>query len=209
MPALANSDFGKVRESGAGGRAAPAHAARAAAHRLPRLCDDRVRAAVQGAWGKRPPLAAPTQARVTRAQDLKVGTGAQPKRGSKVSVDWDGYTIGYYGRVFQARNRAKGGAFSSEQDELLRWAVGSGACIPALDEAVLGMKVGGIRRIYVSPGPLFYPLGPNGAVTPAGRKLLPQPATFSGQRSLYFVLENQGLVDKSLLFDLELKRVDN
>jgi FKBP-type peptidyl-prolyl cis-trans isomerase len=142
------------------------------------------------------------------SQDLREGTGATPKRGSRVTVDWDGYTIGYYGRVFQARNRAKGGAFSSEEDELLRWAVGSGACIPALDEAVLGMKVGGIRRIYVSPGPLFYPLGPNGAVTQAGRKLLPQPSTFSGQRSLYFVLENQGLVDKSLLFDLELKRVD-
>ena len=124
-------------------------------------------------------------------------------------VDWDGYTIGYYGRVFQARNLAKGGAFSGEEGEgLLRWALGSGAAIPALDEAVAGMRVGGIRRIYVSPGPLFYPLGRDGAVTAAGKKLLPQPSTFSGQRSLYFVLENRGLVDKSLLMDLELKSVD-
>lgn len=28
-----------------------------------------------------------------------------------VQVDWDGYTIGYYGRIFEARNKAKGGSF--------------------------------------------------------------------------------------------------
>jgi hypothetical protein len=26
-------------------------------------------------------------------------------------VDWDGYTIGYYGRIFEARNKTKGGYF--------------------------------------------------------------------------------------------------
>lgn len=26
-------------------------------------------------------------------------------------VDWDGYTIGYYGRIFEARNKTKGGSF--------------------------------------------------------------------------------------------------
>jgi len=138
---------------------------------------------------------------------LREGTGAQPKRGSRVACDWDGYTIGYYGRVFEARNKAKGGAFSSDSDAVLRWVVGSGAAIGALDEAVLGMRVGGIRRLVVSPGPLFYPLGRDGAVTSEARKLLPQPSTFSGERSLYFVLENQGMVDKTLLFDLELKAV--
>jgi hypothetical protein len=109
--------------------------------------------------------------------------------------------------VFEARNKAKGGAFSSDSESELRWKLGSGAAIGALDEAVLGMRVGGIRRIYVSPGPLFYPLGRDGAITDEGKKLLPQPSTFSGVRTLYFVLENRGLVDKSLLFDLELKSV--
>ena len=28
-----------------------------------------------------------------------------------MQVDWDGYTIGYYGRIFEARNKAKGGSF--------------------------------------------------------------------------------------------------
>lgn len=30
-------------------------------------------------------------------------------------VDWDGYTIGYYGRIFEARNKTKGGSFEVSQ----------------------------------------------------------------------------------------------
>ena len=29
----------------------------------------------------------------------------------KFQIDWDGYTIGYYGRIFEARNKTKGGSF--------------------------------------------------------------------------------------------------
>ncbi len=108
----------------------------------------------------------------------------------------------YYGRPFQARNKAKGGAFSSDSGDYLRFTVGGGAVIGAFDEAVRGMRVGGIRRIVVSPGPLFYP-------QKDARKVLPQPSTFSGERALYFVLENAGLIDKTLLFDLELVRVED
>ena len=36
----------------------------------------------------------------------------------------------------------------------------------------------------------------------------PKPSTFSGERALDFVLKNNGLVDKTLLFNIELKRVD-
>ena len=74
--------------------------------------------------------------------------------------------------------------------------------IGAFDEAVVGMKPGGVRRIIVSPGPLFYPL--KGDAFAKG----PKPSSFSGERALLFVLENQGLVDKTLLFDLELVRAD-
>lgn len=28
-----------------------------------------------------------------------------------IQIDWDGYTIGYYGRIFEARNKTKGGSF--------------------------------------------------------------------------------------------------
>lgn len=102
---------------------------------------------------------------------------------------------GYYGRVVQARNKARGGAFSAEEAELLRFTLGSPAIIGALSDGVAGMRAGGIRRLVVSPGPLFYPL----VGDPFAKG--PKPTTFSGERALRFVLDNQGLVDKTLLFD--------
>ncbi|KAL5979678.1 hypothetical protein ACLOJK_019589 [Asimina triloba] len=47
-------------------------------------------------------------------KDLRVGIGSTPKMGETVVVDWDGYTIGYYGRIFEARNKTKGGSFEME-----------------------------------------------------------------------------------------------
>ena len=38
-------------------------------------------------------------------KDLKEGTGDSPSPGATVVIDWDGYTIGYYGRPFEARNK--------------------------------------------------------------------------------------------------------
>ena len=135
-------------------------------------------------------------------KDFREGSGASPKPGQRVIVDWDGYTAGYYGRPFEARNKAKGGAFTGDNKEYLRFVLGSGEMIGAFEEALAGMKPGGIRRIVVGPGPLFYPLE-------KPRSKGPKPSTFSGERALYFVLENQGLIDKTLLFDIELIRVEN
>ncbi|KAK9916742.1 hypothetical protein WJX75_006484 [Coccomyxa subellipsoidea] len=131
-------------------------------------------------------------------QDLREGTGKGAKPGAQVTVDWDGYTIGYYGRPFEARNKAKGGSFAKDKD-FFRFTLGRGEVIPAFEEAVLSMKEGGIRRIVV-PVELGYPdFDMN--------KLGPSPTTFSGQRALDFVLRNQGLIDKTLLFDIELVKV--
>lgn len=33
------------------------------------------------------------------------GKGECPQRGQTAVIDWDGYTIGYYGRPFEARNK--------------------------------------------------------------------------------------------------------
>ncbi|XP_057950089.1 peptidyl-prolyl cis-trans isomerase FKBP19, chloroplastic isoform X2 [Malania oleifera] len=117
-------------------------------------------------------------------KDLRVGNGAIPKMGETVVVNWDGYTIGYYGRIFEARNKTKGGSFE---------------VIPAFEEAVSSMALGGIRRIIVPPE-LGYPENDF-------NKMGPRPTTFSGQRALDFVLRNQGLIDKTLLFDIELLKI--
>lgn len=61
------------------------------------------------------------------------------------------------------------------------------------------MKEGGIRRIIV-PVELGYP---DNDFKKAG----PSPTTFSGKRALGFVLQNQGMIDKTLLFDIELIRI--
>ena len=73
---------------------------------------------------------------------VKPGDGKSPKKGDKVSVDWEGYTIGYYGRPFQVRNKVKGGAFDSSATDYFRWVVGDGTCIAAIDEAVTYLKEG-------------------------------------------------------------------
>ena len=39
--------------------------------------------------------------------DLREGTGKQPQQGATVLIDWGGYTIGYYGRPFEARNKVR------------------------------------------------------------------------------------------------------
>lgn len=38
-------------------------------------------------------------------KDLREGSGESAHNGAQVTIDWDGYTIGYYGRPFEARNK--------------------------------------------------------------------------------------------------------
>jgi len=38
-------------------------------------------------------------------KDLRDGSGDAVSNGSHVTIDWDGYTLGYYGRPFEARNK--------------------------------------------------------------------------------------------------------
>ncbi|CAK9144418.1 unnamed protein product [Ilex paraguariensis] len=114
-------------------------------------------------------------------------------------VDWDGYTIGYYGRIFEARNKTKGGSFEGDDKDFYKFKIGVQQVIPAFEEAVSGMALGGIRRIIVPPE-LGYPENDF-------NKRGPRPTTFSGQRALDFVLRNQGLIDKTLLFDIELVKI--
>ncbi|KAF8390752.1 hypothetical protein HHK36_025279 [Tetracentron sinense] len=132
-------------------------------------------------------------------KDLRVGLGPTPKMGETVVVDWDGYTIGYYGRIFEARNKTKGGSFEGDDKDYFKFRIGTQQVIPAFEEAVSGMALGGIRRIIVPPE-LGYPENDF-------NKSGPRPTTFSGQRALDFVLRNQGLIDKTLLFDIELLNI--
>ena len=74
--------------------------------------------------------------------------------------------------------------------------------IPALEQGVLGMSEGGVRQIVVLPALGYPPSDPSHA------KVGPKPSTFSGQRALDFVLQNQELIDKTLLINVKCIRVD-
>jgi len=136
-------------------------------------------------------------------KDVKAGAGEMPKDGERVVIDWEGYTIGYYGRIFQKKNSVQGGAFA-EDPGFYRFVLGTNSLVPGLEEGIKGMKPGGVRQIVVPPGPLSYPEDDS-----PHKRVGPRPSTFDGMRALNFVLENkQGLIDKTLLFNVKLIRID-
>ena len=132
-------------------------------------------------------------------KDGKAGTGKSPKKGDRVVVDWTGYTIGYFGRPFETKKLQE---LDANDPGYTRFEVGKGTMIAGLEEAVLGMAEGGVRQIVVPPE-LGYPES-----DPGHEAVGPKPSTFSGQRALDFVLQNQQLIDKTLLFNVKLVRVD-
>mmetsp|Transcript_411 Transcript_411/g.920 ORF Transcript_411/g.920 Transcript_411/m.920 type:complete len:223 (+) Transcript_411:152-820(+) len=137
-------------------------------------------------------------------RDVKPGKPGSPvaQKGDKVVFDWSGYTIGYFGRPFQAKGGPQGGAFDKDLD-YMRTVLGSGKMITGLEQALEGMAAGGVRQVIVPFGPLSYPQ----ATDPKHDQVGPKPSTFSGQRALNFVLDNPN-VDRTLLFNLKAIRVD-
>eukprot|EP00884_Botryococcus_braunii_P022786 jgi/Botrbrau1/9191/Bobra.0236s0020.1 len=142
--------------------------------------------------------------------DIRLGTGESPREGDRVSVDWAGYTAGYQGKKIDN---------TSQRDDPFDFVLGAHQVIPAFEEAVQGMKAGGLRRIEV-PGnhpELGYPR--DRALRFVDDSLLegkifkyrfgPQPADLGGQRALDFVLDNPTLQDfnRNLVFDIKLLAV--
>lgn len=135
-------------------------------------------------------------------KDVKVGTGdVVLEVGDRAVFDWSGYTIGYFGRPFEAKGGPQGGAFDKDLD-YSRTVIGSGTVVPGLEKGLMSMKPGGVRQIIVPYGNLSYP--PEDL---EHNKVGPKPTTFSGQRALNFVLENPR-VDRTLLFNVKLVRID-
>jgi len=135
-------------------------------------------------------------------KDVKAGSGdVTIQTGDRVVFDWSGYTIGYFGRPFEAKGGPQGGAFDKDVD-YFRTVIGSNKIVPGLEQALTTMKPGGVRQVIVPYGELSYP------PTDLEHELVgPKPTTFSGQRALNFVLENPR-VDRTLLFNVKLIRVD-
>jgi hypothetical protein len=121
-----------------------------------------------------------------------------PKIGQTVVIEWVGYTAGYQAKKIES---------TRETDTPFVFTLGQGKAIPAIEEAVLEMRQGGIRRIEI-PGELEEKLGYSR--DPSMRYTVgPEPSTFGGKRVLDFVLDNKTLKDfnRTLLFDVRLSNI--
>jgi FKBP-type peptidyl-prolyl cis-trans isomerase FkpA len=95
-----------------------------------------------------------------QSEDLKVGSGAEAKAGHTVAVHYTGWLTN--GTKFDS-SLDRGQPFSFE--------LGAGRVIKGWDEGVAGMKVGGQRKLTISPE-LGYGARGAGAVIPPGATLV-------------------------------------
>jgi FKBP-type peptidyl-prolyl cis-trans isomerase FkpA len=111
-------------------------------------------AAQSGASGKMTEL--PSGLKYT---DEKVGTGAEAKRGDKVTVHYTGWLY---------NNEQKGKKFDSSVDrgEPFTFPLGAGQVIPGWDQGVAGMKVGGKRTLIIPANLGYGARGAGGAIPP-------------------------------------------
>ncbi|HZU69667.1 MAG TPA: FKBP-type peptidyl-prolyl cis-trans isomerase [Ktedonobacteraceae bacterium] len=78
--------------------------------------------------------------------DIVKGTGATVKKGNTISVEYTGW-IASTCKKFDSSYDNKGQAFTTQ--------IGTGQVIPGWDEGLIGMKVGGTRRLLI-PASLAY-----------------------------------------------------
>lgn len=75
-----------------------------------------------------------------KSEDVKVGTGKEAKSGNKVSVNYKG-TLNN-GTEFDS---------SYKRNEPFEFTLGAGSVIKGWDQGVVGMKVGGKRKLTIPP----------------------------------------------------------
>jgi FKBP-type peptidyl-prolyl cis-trans isomerase len=99
--------------------------------------------------------------------ELKAGTGEAVTAG-KIAV------VQYTGWLYEASapdNKGKQFDSSRNQGQPFRFPVGTGQVIKGWDQGVVGMKIGGSRRLII-PADLAYGDGAAGSVIPPGATLV-------------------------------------
>lgn len=87
--------------------------------------------------------------------DIKVGLGATPKAGQKVSVHYTGWFTD--GKKFDS---------SRDKGTPLEFPLGQGRVIKGWDEGLSTMKVGGQRKLIIPPSLAYGPSGMGGVIPP-------------------------------------------
>jgi FKBP-type peptidyl-prolyl cis-trans isomerase FkpA len=93
------------------------------------------------------PAPTPTQsasAAPSPVVDTVVGTGAEAKAGNKVTVHYTGFVVRSTGELRQFES-------SHDKKKPYSFRLGAGAVIKGWDDGVVGMKVGGQRRLTIPP----------------------------------------------------------
>lgn len=100
-----------------------------------------------------------------RFRDIVRGTGPQPKKGQKVTVNYTGWLFddGKLGRKFDA---------SADHGQPLTFTLGAGEVIPGWDQGVSTMRVGGKRRLILPPSLAYGEHGAGGGVIPPNATLV-------------------------------------
>jgi FKBP-type peptidyl-prolyl cis-trans isomerase len=87
------------------------------------------------------------------SEDLQVGKGAEARPGTTVEVHYTGWLAD--GSVFDA---------SRERGRPLAFRLGAGMVIRGWDEGIVGMKVGGVRRLRIPPALGYGARGVEGSI---------------------------------------------
>ncbi|MGK5086572.1 FKBP-type peptidyl-prolyl cis-trans isomerase [Bdellovibrionota bacterium FG-2] len=95
-----------------------------------------------------------------KSEDLKVGTGAEAVAGKTVSVHYTGWLTD--GKKFDS---------SLDHKEPFKFSLGAGQVIQGWDKGVVGMKVGGKRKLTI-PSELGYGEQGAGGVIPPNATLV-------------------------------------
>jgi len=104
-----------------------------------------------------------TSSGVYTQTDLVVGTGATAAVGSRVTVSYTGWLYD------TGKPNGKGTQFDS--GTLAPFVIGTGAVIKGFDQGIVGMKVGGQRRLIIPPE-LAYGSNPPDARIPVNATLV-------------------------------------
>ena len=92
------------------------------------------------------PIAPTTPPQPFTQTDLRVGTGAEAVNGKRLTVNYAGWLYS----ATAAEN--KGSLFGTSVGSTpLAFTLGAGAVIPGMDQGLVGMKVGGVRRLVIPP----------------------------------------------------------
>ena len=94
--------------------------------------------------------------------DLTAGTGAEIKSGQTALVHYTGWLYD----VGATENKGKKFDSSVDRNEPFEFPVGAGMVIKGWDEGVVGMKVGGKRRLVIPPEMGYGSRGAGGVIPP-------------------------------------------